>query len=74
VFFLYYHFSSAADDILPQILTSNSGTYVWSGWPAQQVGEQRASWGALRQVGAKARIKQNLRPDKRYLISFSLSG
>jgi hypothetical protein len=48
--------------------------YAWKVWPQQQIGRERPSWGALRQVGARERIKENLREDKKYLISFTGSG
>lgn len=71
---LYYYStrSQLSSAQVPQKISRED--YVWLGWPSQQIGDKRPSWGALRQVGARERIKENLRKDKKYLISFTLSG
>jgi hypothetical protein len=56
-----------------------TGEVVWTGWPEQRLPTaenpaRRASWGALRQQGPAARLKENLRADKKYLTCFPSNG
>lgn len=52
---------------------------AWTGWPEQRLPtlekpQRRASWGALKQQGAKRLLKENLRADKKYLTCFPSNG
>jgi hypothetical protein len=53
---------------------SRPRSFKWTGWPAQVSGRRKTSHGAIRQRGARSRIKDNLLPDRKYLLSFTLSG
>lgn len=59
---------------LPGITRDGGEADTWAWMARKQAPKRRASWGALRSVGAKASVRTNLRADRKYITSFPTAG